>query len=202
MKALILAADGFEDSELLVPYYRLREEDVEVEIVAPAPGTIRGEHGYKVEATRSVADVRPGEYDLLIVPGGRAAETLSGDRAALRIAEWFLEQRKLTAAICHGPLVLVETGLMEDRQATCHPSIAYALQSAHAHYLNRPVVVDDHLVTSRGPADLPEFMREVMKIVHREREARADAPTTSASSVMASAAGWRIQGPGAPGAAS
>lgn len=172
MKALILAADGFEDSELLVPFYRLREEDVEVEIVAPAPGTIRGEHGYQVEATRSVADVRPAEYDLLIVPGGPSAEALSGDRAALRVAESFLEQHKLTAAICHGPLVLIETGLMEERQATCHPSVAYALRSVHAHYLDREVVVDDNLVTSRRPADLPAFMREVMRIVHRQREAR------------------------------
>ena len=172
MKALILTADEFEDSELLVPYYRLREEDLTVDIAAPACGTVRGEHGYKVEATRSVADVQPGEYDLLIVPGGRAAETLSDDKAALRIVEWFLEQHKLIAAICHGPLVLIETGLMEERQATCHPSIAFALRSAHAHYLNREVVVDNHLVTSRGPADLPAFMREVMKIVHSLRGAR------------------------------
>lgn len=173
MKALILTADGFEDSELLVPYYRLREEDVIVDIAAPARGVIRGEHGYKVEATRTMDEVRPGDYDLLIVPGGPAAETLSGDKAALRIAEWFLEQHKLTAAICHGPLVLLETGLMEERQATCHPSIAFALRSAHAHYLNREVVVDNHLVTSRGPADLPAFMREIMKIMHRLRGARA-----------------------------
>jgi protease I len=173
MKALILTADEFEDSELLVPYYRLREEDLMVDIAAPTRGTVRGEHGYKVEATLSIGEVPPGVHDLLIVPGGRAAETLSDNEAALRIAEWFLEQHKLTAAICHGPLVLVETGLMEDRQATCHPSIAFALRSAHAHYLNREVVVDNHLVTSRGPADLPAFMREVMKIVHRLRGVRA-----------------------------
>ncbi len=171
MKALILTADEFEDSELLVPYYRLREEDVMVDIVAPIRGTVRGEHGYKVEATRSVADIQPDEYDLLIIPGGRAAEALSDDKAALRIAEWFLEQHKLIAAICHGPLVLIPTGLMEERQATCHPSIAFALRAAHVHYLNQEVVVDNHLVTSRGPADLPAFMREVMKIVHHLRGA-------------------------------
>jgi len=169
MKALILTADGFEDSELLVPYYRLREDEIPVDIVAPTRGTVRGEHGYKVEATRSLADIQPGDYDLLIVPGGRAAETLSGDPAALQVAEWFFEQHKLIAAICHGPLVLIETGLMEERQATCDPSLAFALRAARVHYLNREVVVDDHLVTSRGPADLPAFMREVMKIVQHLR---------------------------------
>jgi len=174
MKALILTADGFEDSELLVPYYRLREEEIAVDLVAPARGTVRGQHGYKVEATRSLAEIRPGDYDLLIIPGGGAAEKLGDDRAALRIAEWFLEQHKLIAAICHGPLVLVETGLMEERQATCHPSLAYTLRAARVRYLNREVVVDDHLVTSRVPADLPAFTRELMKIVHSERAAAGE----------------------------
>lgn len=172
MKALILTADGFEDSEVLVPYYRLQEEDVQVDIVAPIRGTLRGEHGYTVEATRSVNEVQPGDYDLLVIPGGPAAERLSDDKTALRIAEWFLEQRKPVAAICHGPLVLLETGLMDERQATCHASIAFALRSANADYFNREVVVDDHLVTSRVPGDLPAFMREVMRIVRRLREQR------------------------------
>jgi len=172
MKALILTADQFEDSELLVPYYRLREEGVAVDIAAPARGPLRGEHGYKVEATRSLAEVRPGEYDLLIVPGGRAPEALSEEKAALRIAEWFFERERPVAAICHGPLVLAATGLMEERHATCHPSIAFALRAARVHYVDREVVVDDGVVTSRRPEDLPAFMREVMTIVRRLREVR------------------------------
>jgi len=172
VKALILTADQFEDSELLVPYHRLREEGITVHIGAPAHGLLRGEHGYKVEATRAFAEVKPGDYDLLVVPGGQAPDALSDDKTALRIAQWFFEQRKPVAAICHGPLVLAATGLMEGRQATGHPSIAFALRAAGVRYLDREVVVDDNLVTSRGPEDLPAFMRELMKMVHRLQEER------------------------------
>jgi len=80
VRALILSADDFEDSELLVPYYRLKEEGIEVDIVAPARGSIRGKHGYEVEATRAAAEVRPDEHDFLIIPGGLAPEALSDDR--------------------------------------------------------------------------------------------------------------------------
>lgn len=148
MKALILSADDFEDTELLVPYYRLKEEDVEVDIVAPSRGIIRGKHGYEVEATHAPAEVAPDEYELLIIPGGLAAEALSDNRAAVRIAEWFLEERKPIAAIYHGPLVLVATGLLEERHATCHASVAFALRAARVHYIDREVVVDDGRVTS------------------------------------------------------
>jgi protease I len=172
VRALILSTNGFEDAELLVPYYRLEEEGMAVDVVAPVRGTIRGKHGYEVEATRAAAEVQPDEYDLLIIPGGRAAEALSDDPAALRIAQWFLEQHKPIAAICHGPLVLAATGLLEGRHATCHPSIAAALGAARVRYLDQNVVVDDDLVTSRRPADLPAFMREVTKIVHRLRRAQ------------------------------
>jgi protease I len=172
VRALILSANGFEDSELLVPYYRLEEEGLAFDVAAPVRGTIRGKHGYEVEATRAAAEVQPDEYDLLIIPGGRAAETLSNDAAALRIAQWFLEQHKPIAAICHGPLVLAATGLLEGRHATCHPSISSALGTARARYLDQDVVVDDDLVTSRRPADLPAFMRELTKILHRLRAAQ------------------------------
>jgi protease I len=172
MKVLILTAEQFEDCEVLVPYYRLKEENVAVDIVAPARGTIRGKHGYTVEATRATKDVGPDDYDLLIVPGGHAPETLCDDSAARRIAVWFFEQDKPVAAICHGPLLLARADLVAGRHVTCHPSIAYELRSAGAHFEDREVITDDSLVTSRGPADLPAFMRAVMKRVPRVHEPR------------------------------
>jgi len=163
MKALILTSEEFEEAELLVPYYRLLEENIAVDIAAPSRGAIRGKHGYPWAATKSLAEIDPNKYAVLIIPGGGAAETLSEDRQAIRIAEVFLEEHKLTAAICHGPLVLIATGLMEDRHITGHESIAFALRAAHAHYSATPVMVDDHVITARQPADLPAFMREVIK---------------------------------------
>ena len=165
MKALILTSDEFEEAELLVPYYRLLEENIAVDIAAQSRGALRGKHGYPCAATKSLAEIDPNEYAVLIIPGGGAADTLSEDKDAIRIAELFLEEHKLTAAICHGPLVLIATGLMEDRHVTGHASIAFALRAAHAHYSATPVVVDDHVITARQPADLPPFMREVIKHV-------------------------------------
>lgn len=173
MKALILTADGFEEAELLVPYYRLREEGIPVDIAAPSRGRIRGEHGYPVEATKAFADIAALEHDVLVVPGGRAAETVAEDKAAIRIAVWFLEEKRPVAAICHGPLLLAATGLMEEREATGHPSTAFALRAARVRYVDREVTTDGEVVTSRRPADLPAFLRELMKLVHRRRSGEA-----------------------------
>ena len=169
MKALILASDNFEEAELLVPYYRILEEHIAVDIAAPRQGAIRGKHGYPIDANRSLGEIDPNDYALLIIPGGGAAETLAEDPKAIRIAQFFLEEHKLVAAICHGPLVLAATGLMEDRHATGHHSIAFALRSARVHYDGaHEVIVDDHVITSRQPEDLPAFMREVIKHVRMQ----------------------------------
>ncbi len=124
MKALILTADAFEEAELLVPYYRLREEGIPVDVAAPRSGRLRGEHGYPFQADKAFAEIGSLGHDLLIVPGGRAAEALAEDRAAVKIATWFVEEKHTAAAICHGPLVFVATGLMEEREMTGHPSCA------------------------------------------------------------------------------
>lgn len=176
MKALILACDEFEEAELLVPYYRLLEENIAVDIAAPSRGTVLGKHGYPCTATKSLAEIDPNDYAVLVIPGGGAADTLSEDEDAIRITEVFLEEHKLIAAICHGPLVLVATGLMEERHVTGHASIAFALRAAHAHYSEAPVVADDHVITARQPADLPPFMREVIKHVAMLAAGRSSAP--------------------------
>lgn len=167
MRAIILAADQFEEAELLVPYYRLQEEGVETDIVAPERGTIRGKHGYPVVAARAAREVQPDDYQLLIIPGGRAPELLADDKKASRIVEWFFEQNKPVAAICHGPLLPSRLGLLSDRRVTGHESIAYEVRAGGAYFVDREVMVDDGLITSRKPADLPAFMREVMKTAQR-----------------------------------
>jgi len=146
MKALIISADNFEDSELLVPYYRLREAGIEVEVAAPGPGKIKGKHGYEVAVDRPLAEIDAVGYDLLILPGGKA-------------------RNKPVAAICHGPQTLISAGLLGGRRATCYRTVADELRGAGALYEDSEVVVDGNLVTSRQPADLPAFMREIMKLL-------------------------------------
>lgn len=167
MKALIISADNFEDSELLVPYYRLQEEGIEVELASPAGGTIRGKHGYELKADREIAGTDPDGYDLLVLPGGRAPEAVRMDAAALAVCRRFFERNKPVAAICHGPQTLISAGLLKGRRATCYRTVADEMKEAGALYEDSEVVVDGNLVTSRQPSDLPAFMREMLKLLRR-----------------------------------
>lgn len=167
MKALIISADHFEDSELLVAYYRLLEAGIEVDIAAIRRGKINGKHGYQVDANKALKDINPDDYALLILPGGKAPAALRKEAAALRIAQAFFAASKPVAAICHGPQILITAGLLRGRRATCYHSVAQEMREAGALYEDCEVVVDGKLVTSRQPSDLPAFMRETIKLLHK-----------------------------------
>lgn len=168
MKALIISADNFEDSELLVPYYRLREAGATVDIASLKKGAITGKHGYTIEANRALQEIKANEYDLLVLPGGKAPEAVRAAKAALDIVKAFFLDDKPVAAICHGPQVLISAGVMRGRRATCYKTVADELRKAGAAYEDREAVVDGNLITSRQPSDLPAFMREIMKKVSRK----------------------------------
>jgi protease I len=163
MKALIISADNFEDSELLVPYYRLKEANVQVDVASMKPGTIKGKHGYEVSVDKTLDAVNPEEYALLVLPGGKAPEKVRKETKALEIARSFFEHHKPVAAICHGPQTLISAGLLKGKHATCYQSVAEELREAGALYEDKEVVIDGNLVSSREPSDLPAFMRETMK---------------------------------------
>jgi protease I len=163
MKALIISANNFEDSELLVPFYRLKESGIEVTVASMSSGAITGKHGYEVAVDKTLNEVNPDDYAILILPGGNAPEAVRKESKALEIARSFFAHGKPVAAICHGPQTLISAGLLEGRRATCYSSVADELKAAGALYEDREVVVDANLVTSRQPKDLPAFMRETMK---------------------------------------
>lgn len=163
MKALIISADNFEDSELLVPYYRLKEEGIEVDIASTKEGKIKGKHGYEVKVDKTLKEVSPDKYDILILPGGRAPETIRKEKEAIEIAKHFFKNNKPVSAICHGPQALITAGVLKGRHATCYKSVAQEMKDAGAIYEDKEVVVDGNLVTSRQPSDIPAFMRETMK---------------------------------------
>jgi protease I len=163
MKALIISTDNFEDSELLVPYYRLKEAGVEVAVVSLRCGAIKGKHGYEVPVDKTLDEVNPDDYAILVLPGGAAPAAVRKEPKVLEIARSFFARSKPVAAICHGPQILISAGLLPGRRATCYQSVVDELKEAGALYEDREVVVDANLVTSRQPADLPAFMRETMK---------------------------------------
>lgn len=163
MKALIISADNFEDSELLVPYYRLKEAGVEVTVASFNRSVITGKHGYEVAVDITLNEVAPDDYAILILPGGKAPTVVRKEPKALEIARSFFAGSKPVVAICHGPQILISAGLLKGRRATCYKSVADELKESGGLYEDREVVVDANLVTSRHPADLPAFMRETMK---------------------------------------
>jgi protease I len=162
-RVLIISADKFEDTELLVPYYRLKEAGMDVTVASLKRGKIVGKHGYEVKAEAAAGELSPEDFDALVLPGGKAPAVLRKSKTVLDIARHFMEQRKPVAAICHGPQVLISAGSLEGRRLTCYESVKLEVENAGGRYEDREVVVDKNLITSRKPADLPAFMRELMK---------------------------------------
>ena len=147
------------------PYYRLKEAGVEVTVASMNRGAIKGLHGYEVTVDKTLDEVDPDDYAILVLPGGRAPAVLRKEAQALEIARSFFTGGKPVAAICHGPQILISAGLVKGRRATCYKSMAAELKEAGAFYEDREVVVDANLVTSRQPADFPAFLRETMKLL-------------------------------------
>jgi protease I len=171
-RAVILTANEFEDMELFFPYFRLLEEGVEVDIAAPQKGVIQGEHGYAMKITKTIDEVDPDQYDLLVVPGGfpqGAPATIRKNKKAQVIARAFIMANKPVASICHGPWLLVSSDLVKGRHLTgfWHDGVPEEIIAAGGIYEDKEVVVDGNLVTSRWPMDLPAFVREMVKLTKK-----------------------------------
>jgi protease I len=172
-RVIILTADKFEDFELFVPYFRFMEEGIAVDVAAPAKEKITGENGYIFEnVDLTIEDVDPKNYDLLFVPGGHphgAPTTVRKNGKAQEIARAFFKTGKPVAAICHGPYLLVSAGVVAGRRLTSFwgDGVPDEIKAAGGIYLDKDVVVDGNLVTSRWPMDLPAFMQEVMRMIKK-----------------------------------
>ena len=160
MKALILAADGFEDLTVFLPWYRLREEGVEVRLAGPMMHALTGLHGYQIEPDIRIHEVNPAEFDALIIPDGPAAERLRLLEEAVDVTRTFVQDGGTrVAAIGHGPQLLISAGVLDGRSVTCDPGIRDDVRAAGAIYRDEGVVRDGNLITVRGRDDLPSFYR-------------------------------------------
>ncbi|MEB3787494.1 MAG: type 1 glutamine amidotransferase [Desulfurococcales archaeon] len=176
-RALILTGEGFEDIEVLYPYYRLLEAGFETHIAIPGGGEATGKRGYRVKADLATADVNPGDYDVLVIPGGRAPERIRLDSDVLRITREFFQAGKPVAVICHGPQVLISAGVVKGRKLTSYWGVKDDIIAAGGEWLDQPVVVDGNLVSARYPPDIPFWMREFFKLLER-RGLLAATPST------------------------
>ncbi len=165
-RVLLFVENGFEDRELMYPYYRMQEAGYKVDVVGPrAKVTYNGEYGLTMKSDFSPQDVNIDEYAAIIIPGGRAPDRMRTNKGLVSLANEAFQRGKVIAAICHGPQLLIEAGVVKGKKATCYVSVSTDLKNAGGIYLNKSVVVDGNLVTSRFPADLPDFCRETLRLL-------------------------------------
>lgn len=177
-RVAILATDGFEQAELEEPMIALEEAGAEVSIVSPRSGEIQGvnhaDKGDTFDVDLSLDDANPEDFDALMLPGGLMnPDELRSNPDAVAFVRAFGAAGKPIAAICHGPWVLIEAGLVRGRRLTSWPAIQTDLKNAGGHWVDEEVVVDNGLVTSRSPKDLAAFnakmVEEISEGVHAVR---------------------------------
>ncbi|MBO8183403.1 MAG: type 1 glutamine amidotransferase [Archaeoglobus sp.] len=161
LKALFLLENDFEDLEFFYPYYRLKEEGIEVVVASSDRETKIGKHGYTITPDLIYSEVIPEEYAALVIPGGKSPERVRVNEEAVEIVRKFAD--KVIAAICHGPQLLISAGLVEGRKLTSWIGIRDDVKAAGGIYEDREVVIDGKIITSRMPDDLPAFCREILK---------------------------------------
>lgn len=175
-KVAILATHGFEESELVSPKEHLEQQGWTTHIVSLKSGTIKSWNDknwggeFKVDAV--VSDVSADDYDALLLPGGVInPDKLRMDENAVAFVKDFFEQHKPVAAICHGPQTLINADVVDGREMTSFPSIKQDLINAGAKWVDREVVVDQGLVTSRTPEDLPAFNKKLVEEIKEGKHA-------------------------------
>jgi len=168
MKVAILTADGFEQVELTEPKKALEEAGAQTRVVSPAKGEVQGwkhfDKGDKFKVDVPLEQARADEYDALLLPGGVAnPDQLRMIPKAVQFVREFFESGKPVAAICHGPWTLIDAGAVKGRTVTSWPSLKTDLLNAGAKWVDQEVIVDNGLVTSRKPQDIPAFNRKMIE---------------------------------------
>lgn len=165
-KVLILVDDGYEDLEFWYPKIRLTEEGAKTTVAGKQQAVYLGKHGYEARVDIKASEVKPEQFDAVIIPGGvRCPDRLRRHREVLDIVKKMDEDGKVVASICHGPWVLISAGLVKGREATSYFSIRDDMVNAGVKYKDQSVVVDGNLVTSRAPGDLPDFCKTIINLL-------------------------------------
>jgi protease I len=169
-RVAVLVEQQYQEMEVWYPVYRLREAGAKVSIVGPEAGKdYPSKLGYPAKSDKSIKDVKPDDFDAVVIPGGFAPDFLRRTEAIIRFVSDMAEQGKVVAAICHGPWVLCSTQALKGKKATCFFAIKDDVINAGAKYVDAEVVRDGNLITSRKPDDLPAFLTVIMQAI-KERK--------------------------------
>jgi protease I len=177
-KVAMLTEQGFEEVELTSPKKALEEAGVTVHVISPREGKVKAwNHDHwsiEVPVDVPLSQANPEDYDMLVLPGGVLnPDKLRQNKEAVDFARHFIEQAKPLAAICHGPQLLIETGMLTGRKMTSYPGIKTDLVNAGVLWQDQEVIVDNGLVTSRSPQDLEAFNKKVLEELGEGRHALA-----------------------------
>jgi len=174
-KVLIVASDGFEESELFGPLEILLERGAEVTLAAPdlkpIQATVHDDPGKTIRPDITVDQARADDFDALILPGGvRNPDHLRTNKTVIKLVRSFAKSGKPLAAICHGPWLLIEADVVRGRTATSWPSIRTDLRNAGVNVVDEAAVTDGNIVTSRMPDDVPAFTEAVILLIEQAPE--------------------------------
>ena len=162
--------------ELFHPMYRLQEEGIKTVVIGLTKDPIKGKKGYSITPSARIDDVKAEDFDFLVVPGGKSPEKLRLNDKILRFVRDFDNQAKPIAAICHAGQVLASAEIVRNRTLTCVAGIRDDMINAGARFVDKPVVTDGNLVTSRVPSDLPEFARAMLEVFRKPQLFQAPQP--------------------------
>ncbi|HVW75298.1 MAG TPA: type 1 glutamine amidotransferase domain-containing protein [Rhizomicrobium sp.] len=176
-RILIIATNGFEQAELEVPRDKLTEAGAHVTIASPDGRQIMGwdrtNWGRPADVNMAIKDAKPNDYTALVIPGGVInPDKLRVDEDAMKLVKAFLDSGKVVAAVCHGPWLLVQADALKGRQATSYKSIRKDVENAGARWIDQAVVVDNGIITSRNPDDLPAFVSKIIEEIEEGRHYR------------------------------
>lgn len=167
-KIIILVENLYEDIELWYPYYRLTEEGAEVVLAGSGSALdYKGKYGYPARANLNVKEVKVNEIDAILIPGGFAPDYLRRYDVVNNLVKNIFDKGKIIAAICHGPSVLINAGVLTGKKATCFMAIKADIINAGATFLDQEVVQDGNLITSRTPADLPAYCKAIINTLKK-----------------------------------
>ena len=169
-KVAFVAVDGFEDSELMSPWEAVTEHGADAELISTEGGTITGKNGHEASVDVTTSDADPASYDALVLPGGVVnADTIRTDEKAVSFVRQFFADGKPVGVICHGAWILADADVLSGRTLTSYPSLRTDLVNAGATWVDEEVVVDQGLVSSRTPDDLPAFNAKVVEEISEGR---------------------------------
>lgn len=172
-KILMLLGPQYQDEEGKGPRDFLLEQGADLDVVGLEKGPLKGLHGRaEIPVNKLIAEVRPSDYDAMVIPGGRGPRNLRTHPEAVKLVSDFFKTGKTVAAICHGPQMLAAAGLLKGRNITGYRKIKDEMLDAGANFYNEPVMIDANLITSRYPGDIPVFNAAIEKALTEEKVSR------------------------------